>query len=314
MIITNKHRKFWIPLGVFLLTIWFVLEGENKLAFISFFLLFGYIFFIVFFRTKYLQEEGVDYSNGLPVAKDDNLPCYTYYGEELNFTDQELTEILTKRFSYFTSLSADNKSIFLKRLTRFIAEKTFKIYDDTVFREMPVLISAAAIQLTFGLEKYLLPHFQFIHIYPQEFMRTAPVLCLLEGNVSGRAINLSWKHFLEGYAKPTDGQNVGLHEMSHALYYQTFVVEENIDKNFREQYSSFRNDANKAYHTEKNIYGGLYSEYAEKNFQEFWAESIELFFEKPASLNRSYRKLYASLKGLLNQDPLTAINDPLTPR
>jgi len=305
MIITNKHRRFWIPLGVFLLTIWFVLEGENKLAFISFFLLFGYIFFIVLFRSETL-EEGVDYSNGLPVAKDESLPCHTYYGEELNFPDEELTEILTKHFPYFNSLPADNKPIFLKRLTRFIAEKTFKVYDDTVFREMPVLVSAAAIQLTFGLEKYLLPHFQFIHIYPQEFMRSNPVLCLLEGNVSGRAINLSWKHFLEGYAKPTDGQNVGLHEMAHALYYQTFIVEENIDKNFRDQYSNFRTDANKAYHTEKTIYGGLYSEYAEKNFQEFWAESIELFFEKPAAMNRNYRQLYASLRSLLKQDPLTS--------
>lgn len=313
MIKMGKYSKAVGPLALFALTIWFVLEGRDGYAFFSFFALFGYIFFIVFFRSETL-EEGVDYSNGLPVAKDENLPCFTYYGEELNFTDTELTGILTKRFPYFNSLSADDKTIFLKRLIRFIAEKTFRIYDDTVFKEMPVLISAAAIQLTFGLEKYLLPHFRFIHIYPQEFMRTAPVLCLLEGNVSGRAINLSWKHFLEGYAKATDGQNVGLHEMAHALYYQTFIVEENVDTNFRQQYSSFRNDANKAYHAEKNIYGGLYSEYAEKNFQEFWAESIELFFEKPASLNRSYRKLYASLKGLLNQDPLTAINDPLTPR
>lgn len=305
MTITNKHRRFWIPLGVFLLTIWFVLEGENKLAFISFFSLFGYIFFIVLFRSRSL-EEGIDYSTGLPVSKNENLPCHTYYGEDLTFSDEDLTEILTKHFPYFNALPADGKPIFLKRLTRFIAEKTFKVYDDTVFREMPVLISAAAIQLTFGLEKYLLPHFQFIHIYPQEFMRTGPVLCLLEGNVSGRAINLSWKHFLEGYAKPSDGQNVGLHELAHALYYQTFIVEENIDKNFRDQYSNFRNDANKAYHTEKNIYGGLYSEYAEKNFQEFWAESIELFFEKPAAMNRSYRQLYASLKLLLNQDPLNS--------
>ena len=42
---------------------------------------------------------------------------------------------------------------------------------------MPVLISAAAIQLTFGLKKYLLPNFKFIHIYPKEFLRVQPTIC-----------------------------------------------------------------------------------------------------------------------------------------
>jgi hypothetical protein len=133
-----------------------------------------------------------------------------------------------------------------------MANKIFKIHDENCFKEMPVLISAAAVQLTFGLKKFLLPNFEFIHVYPQEFMRVRESICFLEGNVSGHTINLSWKHFLQGYSTPDDGQNVGLHELAHALYYQTFIVEEHVDKGFRNMYDGFVSHGNKAYHTEKN--------------------------------------------------------------
>ena len=100
---------------------------------------------------------------------------------------------------------------------------------------------------------------------------------------------------------------MGLHELAHALYYQTFIVEENVDNGFRDQYDSFNADGNKAFDTERSIEGGLYSEYAEKNFQEFWAESTELFFEKPAEMRTCYPQLYQTMKLLLNQDPLNNI-------
>lgn len=66
-------------------------------------------------------------------------------------------------------------------------------------------------------------------------MRVYPDSCFPEGNVSGHLINLSWKHFLDGYGLPDAGHNVGLHEMALALYYQTFVKEENVDKNFKKR-------------------------------------------------------------------------------
>ena len=236
-----------------------------------------------------------------------NSPAEIYYGDELSFTTEDLERILIKRFPYYKKLSQPEKHRFLKRLQEFMEIKTFKIHDKQGFIEMPVLISAAAIQLTFGLKNYLLSHFEFIHVYPEEFMRVTPVISFLEGNVSGHSINLSWKHFLDGYENSSDGKNVGLHEMAHALYYQTFVVEEEVDSSFRSMYDEFVMDGNKVYEAEKNSAGGLYSEYAEKNFQEFWAESAELFFEKPVELKSLYPTLYVSIKALLNQDTFTIL-------
>ena len=51
-------------------------------------------------------------------------------------------------------------------------------------------------------------------------------------------------------------------------------------------------------------YNDLYSDYALRNFQEFWAESVEIFFEKPVEMESHYPQLYQTMKGLLNQDPI----------
>lgn len=265
------------------------------------------VFGFIIYRLWKRSEVPETYSQTLFTnkAEPSKKNLLTYYGDELYFTDQQVAAILAKRIQYYKVLTIEEQNIFVKRVQNFMADKTFKIHDERGFKEMPVLISAAAIQLTFGLKKYLLPHFHFIHIYPQEFLRVQPILCFLEGNVSGHSINLSWKHFLDGYTNPKDGQNVGLHEWAHALYYQTFEVEENIDKNFRDCYDDFTEFGNKAFQTEKTVAGGLYSEYAEKNFQEFWAESVEIFFEKPVEMRSHYPQLYQAMKEMLNQDPVT---------
>ncbi len=310
----NNRFKFIVPLILFALTIFFTIDGKFDDAAGLLFLMFAYLVFFILFKRDHSSQENESTDNiSIPSkATINKTPYLVYYGQELNFSDKELISILTKRFPYFLALSPIEKARFLNRLQTFIANKTFKIHDCNGYKEMPVLISAAAIQLTFGLHKYLLPNFEFIHIYPKEFMRMQPGICLLEGNVSGHAINLSWKHFLEGYKNANDGQNVGLHELAHALYYQTFVVEENVDKSFRDLYKGFISNGNKAYQTEKSIAGGLYSEYAEKNFQEFWAESAEIFFEKPVELKTDYPRLYESLKFLFNQDPANKIVSVIT--
>ena len=227
----------------------------------------------------------------------------TYYGEQLNFADEEIAAVLEKHFPFYPKLSAEDKTTFIERTQLFIADKVFKIHCNPGFKEMPILISAAAVQLTFGLKKYLLPNFRFIHVYPEEFLGVHPTIRVLEGNVSGHAINLSWKHFLAGYQTPDNGQNVGLHELAHALYYQTFIVEENVDRNFRDTFDDFSEYGNKVFEQEKLPGNDLYSDYALRNFQEFWAESIEIFFEKPWQMKKNYPVLYNAIAGLLNQDP-----------
>ncbi|MDO9375383.1 MAG: zinc-dependent peptidase [Ferruginibacter sp.] len=230
-------------------------------------------------------------------------PALLYSGNKLRFSDKVIAEILLKRFPYYSGLSTPNQEKFIQRLQKFMALKSFIIHDHNGFKEMPILISATAIQISFGLDKYLLPNFDTFNIYPGEFLRTAPFVRFLIGNVTGNTISLSWKHFLEGLKYPDDGQNVGMHEIAHALYYQTFVVEKHVDVEFRDTFIDFDSHGNKVYDLEKLGGPGLYSEYAMKDFQEFWAESVEIFFEKPIQMKVLYPSLYLAMSDLLNQNP-----------
>ena len=251
---------------------------------------------------SYPEEEENEESNN-----ENNEPqkktYLTYYGDELDFTDEALNAILLKRLPFFKPLNEANRKKFLHRLNKFLAEKTFYIHDESGFKEMPVLISATAIQLSFGLDKYLLPSFEKIHIYPEEFVGIHSNFRILEGNVSDNCVNLSWKHFLKGFQFPEDGQNVGLHEFAHAYYFQYFETGESVDKKFVSAYPEFNNHCNDVVAHEQRPGNDLYTDYGLTNVQEFWAESVELFFEKPVQLKSRYPILYDALIKIWNQDP-----------
>ena len=260
---------------------------------------------VLLFPNTNTNEEDDYTGNGQPhqhvTVKKDYL---TYYGDQLDFSPDDLISILNKHSTYYSNLDDADKKKFLKRLTAFIDDKTFKIHDKSGFREMPVLISSTAIQVSFGLEKYLLPHFTYINIHPEEFLGIYPTMRFLEGNVSGNSINISWKYFLQGFQFPQDGKNVGLHEMAHAYYYQNFGPCEIKDMDFIKTFDKFNECGNQVFTNIQHNEMCLYSDYAKKNFQEFWAESIELFFEKPMEVRTTYPALYESISDLLNQDPI----------
>ena len=257
--------------------------------------------------TKRRSAE-IDYADIEPIQNSINTDqTLIYKGSQLQFSIAALSNILAKRFPFFVSLNPFEKEKFINRLQQFIAQKTFVIHDTSGFKEMPVLISAAAIQLSFGLEKFLLPGFEFIHIFPEEFIGVHPSIRVLQGNVSGNTIYLSWKHFLQGFQYPDDGQNVGLHEMAHAYYYQYVETDFETDKNFVTAFPAFTNYGNKVFQQEALPGFDLYSDYALRNFQEFWAESIEIFFEKPLAMKTQYPDMYTTLCILLNQHPAEKI-------
>ena len=86
------------------------------------------------------------------------------------------------------------------------------------------------------------------------------------------------------------------------LYISNFCGGENVAREFG-YFIDFNSNGNKVYDLEKLPGWGLYSDYAMKDFQEFWAESVEIFFEKPLQMKALYPELYAAMSDLLNQDP-----------
>jgi MtfA peptidase len=251
--------------------------------------------------NKRKLEEGDEPVNYQTAVSNAEQPLH-YPGRDLQFSDEEIKRICSKYNPYFQKLSFDRKLQFIRRLNGFMRSKNFYIYASRGYKEMPMLISAAAIQITFGMDEYLFPYFRNIIIHPDAYLMDNPLRVLM-GNVQGRSITLSWKHFLDDYQNPTDGKNVGLHEMAHALQVQYLFTKRNRNNDFKEDFAHYDRVDDEVL-KETFDAQGLFDKYALKDKNELWATSVELFFECPADLKLDYPELYDSIKLILNQDPI----------
>ncbi|MFY7964373.1 MAG: zinc-dependent peptidase [Chitinophagaceae bacterium] len=248
------------------------------------------------------EEEYI--SNELPNTKDH----YLYKGNELDLLHHEIETILNKYFIYYRNLDKHLQFKFFDRMIRFMHSKNFLIYSNEPFKEMPVLISAAAVQISFGLDEFELPHYTHIRVHTEEYFASNS-LRILAGNVEGNCITLAWNHLLKGFYDYSDGNNVGLHEMAHALYFQEIIVDRDDPDGFANHFNQLMNDGETILE-QNNCPHQLYSNYAFTNLQEFWAVSVELFFEKAEQLQVAYPNIFEHLRNILQQNPLIA-NQPV---
>ena len=182
--------------------------------------------------------------------------------------------------------------------------KKFKYIDIEEEEKIPLLISATAIQLTFGLNNYLLSYFKTIYVMRDNYRYGfSPVP--FEGHVNEDGIYLSWNNFIREYNDYSDGENVGLHEMAHALTYVNFTAQDGIDHSFRKKFYEFSPIARPIFNRMQQGETNLLDKYAATNYEEFWAVCIETFFERPFPFREKMPDLYFALCRLLNQDPTT---------
>ncbi len=213
--------------------------------------------------------------------------------------------LLANYNSYYRSLSPLLRQRFLQRVTEFRDTKHFKYIDIAPDEKMLLLISAAAVQLTFGLDKYLLEYFDTIYILQHDYRYGAYNVPFM-GHVSSNGIYLSWDNFLRGYSDDTDGDNVGVHEMAHALAYVNFTADSDDDEDddFKNRFREFSKVARPIFNGMQNGNANFLGSYAATNYNEFWAVSVENFFERSKRMSEELPDLYRAMCTLLNQDPL----------
>ena len=105
---------------------------------------------------------------------------------------------------------------------------------------------------------------------------------------------------------------MAIHEMAHALQHESFISETGIDRDFKTDFAKFSSISGPVFAkviVERRSY---LRSYAFTNLQEFWAVSVEAFFENPVGLKQNLPELYGTLCDVLNQDPLTA--DKILPK
>lgn len=211
---------------------------------------------------------------------------------------------LEKYFEFYQKLPPRSKHIFSKRVAAFMTTKKFIPRQmKYVSWEMRVLISASAIQLTFGFPKVHLSFFRYILVFPETFYSQATGL-LHKGEVNPKVktIALSWADFVEGYLKP-DGRNLGLHEMAHALRLENRIRNVEYDFLDREILGEWEKIAVNTMAEINNGQETFFREYGGVDNEEFFAVAVENFFERPLEFKEKHPLTYSTLCKLLQQDP-----------
>ncbi len=247
-----------------------------------------FVLFMLYVGLPYLRKQR---ALNKPILAESGLDAVRY-GDWLN------------RYNpYFASLSMPMKERFLDRVVKFMMNKEFRYHKLEEDEKNPVLISGAAVQMTFGLRNFIMDYFPVIHITSKEYVMHHDNETYF-GHVSHSGIYISWKHFLAGYEDYSDAVNVGLHEMAHAVSYDVFLgMQDRHDRSFKERLLDFRMEGGPVFRAMREGDPHLLNDYATTNFDEFWAVCIETFFENPVTLRDEEPGLYQAICDLLNQDP-----------
>jgi hypothetical protein len=216
--------------------------------------------------------------------------------------------VVSKYIRYYNRLDLEDQRKFLFRTFLFRKARRFHYIEVKESAEMPILISAVATQLTFGLDKFMLNYFNEIYVLKDDYhygFYSRPFM----GHVDQSGIYLSWDNFIKGISGQTPYCNVGLHEMGHALAYVTFITETEEDKHFKKEFKNFSKVARPIFADMQGGNRNLLGEYAAVNYHEFWAVSVETFFENPVCMRLDLPELYQAMINLLRQDPLQIRNN-----
>jgi Mlc titration factor MtfA (ptsG expression regulator) len=236
-----------------------------------------------------------------------NLKRYLF----LRNLEKKYKPFLSQYFSFYNSLSNKNKLVFERRVQKFIDIKKYipRGGIKEITPEMKAMIAGCAVQLTFGYPSVYFRHFWRILIYPDNYYSTITKK-YHKGEVNQRGlIVISWKSFKDGFVYPSDGINLGLHEMAHALRLLNIVENEEYNFYDREIMKAFdREAANETIKIINSAEGiSLFRNYGITNKDEFFSVAVECFFERPGEFKNYNPELYSILAKILKIDPFNIL-------
>ena len=213
--------------------------------------------------------------------------------------------ILMEFDSYYQRLNPKMQQIFIMRLLYFL--KTIKFESSREIRlnfEIKVMVASGFIQITFGLQRYRLRYFESIYIAHKPYVyESIGIPYHGDTNPKTARINLVWSVVKKGFLIPDDALNLSIHEFSHALILDN-QHRMSIRKLYRHRDLILYLLAAK--HEMNSIRNGNYSifrAYGGTNLMEFFAVSVEVFFEQTNRFAVEKPLLFERLCLLLQQDP-----------
>lgn len=273
-------------LSCLLFSLPFLITGK-ALIIIPFVFAGGALYYYGFYFPKYLKRRKIS---------------------ENPLTDEDRT-ILSEWVTFYKNLSDEDKRKYEADIAIFLSENTITGIDDVeITREVELLVAATAIRLIFKRPEWEYRDFGEILIYPGGFRTDGSYSTDLRGTEtaaaglvhSGGNVILSLPHLFRGFQHDNDGYNVGYHEFAHVLdgYHPNGIPTELSLGSYRPWVEVMQREFEKV-HSGKS----LLRQYAGTNPAEFFACSVEAFFEKPEKMKQKAPELYRQLADFFNQDP-----------
>ena len=229
--------------------------------------------------------------------------------------------LIQRHVAFFNRLSRSDRTELLGHIQVFLAEKRFEGCDGlAITDEVRVTIAAQACLLLLHRRTDYFPQLLTILVYPLMYMaeekRQVGEHLWEEGTVSrlgetGRRMGslvLSWGAVKHSAADPADGKNVVLHEFAHQLDFENDAADGVPELSTGDQQLAWadvmRSEFASLRAAHENGIPTLLDTYGATNPVEFFAVSVEAFFEQPRALRAHHPKLYAELRRYFQQDPV----------
>jgi Mlc titration factor MtfA (ptsG expression regulator) len=217
--------------------------------------------------------------------------------------DNHQENILKNQFTFYNRLDRKHQKYFRHRVASFIQKKEFIGKKEQIITdEVKVLVSATAVMLTFGFRDFSINVIKRIVIYPnQYYSELNKVYHKGEFNVNLNTLVISWDNFLEGFKIENDKLNLGIHEFSHAIHFNSIYQEDINSVIFIDTFTELRNmlSSNEGLR-KKLINSELLRHYAFTNDFELLAVIMETFIEAPSAFRDDFPIVYSKVKQMLN--------------
>lgn len=205
----------------------------------------------------------------------------------------------------YNDFSAEQRSRFDKRLQWLKANKKFIFRGNiTEPEELKLFIGSAICLLTFGFNKFQLARsVSRIVVYPtQYYSKINRRHHLGEYNPKLKVLVFSEDTLRAGFKIPNDNKNLALHEVAHALCFETKGKNTWQERKFQYGLRALLKALNTEGFRENLQNNDYFREYAFRNIYEFFAVLTEVFIENPKELNAKFPQLYGIVSAMYGFD------------
>lgn len=209
--------------------------------------------------------------------------------------------VLQNTFLFYNQLTQRQQLFFNHRVVVFLEKYPIHGRDMSITKEMALTISGTYVMLTFGFRDYLSKSFERIVVYPNAYPSSvSDDYHKGEFNPATKSVVFSWEDFLAGHEIENDNLNLGLHEFTHVLHFDSKRFQHANARLFRKQFDNILVLLTQDEYKQKIEEAALFRAYSKTNEFEFLAVLVEHFFESPLQLKAQLPELYFSVARLLN--------------